>query len=401
MPDESKAAHLLAMAAHGSRGMILFDFLMARTAIQCGMNSTRCLPLLLIMACAPTAVASPSEAARILKAWESGMEKWVLETSATTSPDARAAAIAKQPDATKTVREIWLQISPALDQEWVLEYAAWFLRVAPEVFSAGADGTRVQVFSNELFTLLKALGDHHTTSKGMAQVCMALASVGDPRALSLLEKILNSHPDTKTQGVAALAAAMVLRSLGDDPELMRKRLTYLRKSIIDSSEIQTVPGITVAQIAEDELYIIRHLSKGRVAPDIQGVDSAGRPLKLSDHTGKIIVLVFWSSTMSEAGHTIQLVNELTNRFRDRPVLVLGVNHDPLEKLRELEGGSVVSWRSFSDPEKRLSQAYRIGSWPQAHVLDGELRIQYTGVPGSFTELTVEALLSEAQSTDSE
>jgi hypothetical protein len=95
------------------------------------------------------------------------------------------------------------------------------------------------------------------------------------------------------------------------------------------------------------------------------------------------------------------MNELTNRLRGRPVVILGVNHDPLEKLRELEGGSAVSWRSFSDPEKRLSQTYRIGSWPLILVLDGERRIQYSGAPGSFAELTVEALLSEAPASNPE
>ena len=344
---------------------------------------------------------APSDAARILKSWETAMEKWVRETRAADTPDARAAAIASQPDASAALRDVWRQIGPVLDQEWVLEYAAWFLRVAPGVFSTAEDGSRVQVFSNELFALLKALETHHSASAGMPPVCMALAGIGDPRALSLLEKILNSHPDTKTQGVAALAAAMVLRSLGDDPELMRKRLTYLRKSIIHSSDIQATPDHTVAQIAENELYIIRHLSKGQVAPDIDGSDSAGRPLKLSAHHGKIIVLLFWSSTMNEADHTIQLVNEMNQRFRDRPVVVLGVNHDPLAKLRELEGSSAVSWRSFSDHEKRLSQTYRIGSWPLIHVLDGERRIQYTGAPGSFAELTVEALLSESPSPNPE
>ncbi len=89
---------------------------------------------------------------------------------------------------------------------------------------------------------------------------------------------------------------MILKTLGDDPELMRKRLTYLRKAIIQSSDVN-LGGTTVAKLAEDELYIIRFLTKGRVAPDLSGTDSAGRPLKLSDHKGKVIVLLFWGSTM--------------------------------------------------------------------------------------------------------
>jgi peroxiredoxin len=358
--------------------------------------------LALVMLVAPmTSHASPAEAARIRKSWEAEMEKWVSETRAATTPDARAAALAKQPDTIKAVRGVWQQIAPALDQPWVLEHVAWFLRVAPGLFQKGENGAREQVFGQELLAILKALDDHHTSSEGMAPVCMALAGNADPRILPLLEKILASHPDPKTQGVAALAAAIVLRSLGDEPELMRKRLTYLRKAIIDSSDVQVTGDSTVARVAEDELYVIRFLSKGRVAPDLEGFDSAGRPLKLSDHAGRIVVLVFWSERMNDADHAIRIMNEMHARFRDRPVTVLGVNHDPLEKLRELEGSGAVAWRSFSDPDDKLAQTYRVGIRPLVHVLDGERRIQYAGAPGSFVDLTVEALLSEVSTTPGE
>ena len=326
------------------------------------------------------------------------MAKWLSETRATATADARAAALAKQPDAIKALRAVWQQIGPALDQPWVLEHAAWFLRAAPGHYQSGENGTREQVFSQELQAILKALDAHHLASAGLAPVCMALADNADPRTLPLLEKIIASHPDPKTQGVAALAASISLRSLGDEPEIMRKRLNYLRKAIIDSSDVQVTDNATVARIAEDELYVIRFLSKGRVAPDLAGTDSAGRPIKLSDHAGDVVVIVFWSSTMNEADHAIRIMNQMHGRFRSRPVAVLGVNHDPLDNLRDLEGSGTVAWRSFSDPDHQLARTYRVGMWPLVYVLDGERRIQFAGAPGSFVELTVEALLSESPAT---
>ena len=38
------------------------------------------------------------------------------------------------------------------------------------------------------------------------------------------------------------------------------------------------------------------LRKGFSAPDIEGTDLAGEPMKLSDFRGKVVVLEFWSST---------------------------------------------------------------------------------------------------------
>jgi peroxiredoxin len=96
-----------------------------------------------------------------------------------------------------------------------------------------------------------------------------------------------------------------------------------------------------------------------------------------------------------------MINEMNARFQDRGVVVLGVNQDSLEKLRSLEGDGSVSWRSFSDPSNQLARTYRVVSWPLLYVLDGERRIQYAGMPGSFADLTVEALLSEAPAAEGE
>ena len=52
-------------------------------------------------------------------------------------------------------------------------------------------------------------------------------------------------------------------------------------------------------------------------------------------------------------------------------------------------GSVISVES-------LAKEYRVGSWPLVYVLDGERKIHYVGAPGSFVELTAEALLAEVK-----
>ena len=50
---------------------------------------------------------------------------------------------------------------------------------------------------------------------------------------------------------------------------------------------------TVAEKAKVELFEIRHLSVGKIAPEIEGQDQNGRPLKLSDYRGKVVLLYFW------------------------------------------------------------------------------------------------------------
>jgi peroxiredoxin len=340
-------------------------------------------------------IASPAEALKIQNSWKLTMENWSVNARTAVTPEARAKVIAERPDAGAYARQMWQTIGLSLKEDWTLEPAAWFLQIARSQITRNADGSTVPSFAIETEAVRKSVETDHLKSPNLIPMCMALAAESDPRSLSILEKIETGNPDKKTQGVAALGAAMILKNLGDNPDLARKRLTYLRKAIINSSDVD-LNGVTVAKLAENELYLIRYLAKGRVAPDISGVDAAGRPLKLSDMKGKVVLLLFWSSTIQESDRVIQMTASMVKKFNDRPLVVLGVNHDSLEILRSMEAEGTVNWRNFSDPENKLADEYRVTSWPTVYVLDGERKIHYIGTQGTFAELTAEALLSETQ-----
>ncbi|HVJ81487.1 MAG TPA: hypothetical protein VNC50_10495, partial [Planctomycetia bacterium] len=50
----------------------------------------------------------------------------------------------------------------------------------------------------------------------------------------------------------------------------------------------------VRDIAERELFDVRNLRPGKTAPEIEGVDQDGKPFKLSDYRGKVVLLDYWS-----------------------------------------------------------------------------------------------------------
>jgi peroxiredoxin len=364
------------------------------------MNRLRCLVLLSSLLLCTDGGASPAEAQRIEKTYQAAMDKWSLEMRIATSLEAQGKVWKSRPDATPFARQMWQAISPSLDQEWTLGPAAGWIRTTPGLLATDANGNPSPVFAQENDMLRKALETHHLKSPKLIPVCAALGFSPDQRALSLLDKIQASHPDRKTQGVAALGAAMQLRNLGDDSEIMRRRLNYLRKAIIDSSDVE-LDGTSVAKLAEDELYIIRFLTKGRIAPDLVGVDSANRPLSLSSQQGKVIMLIFWNSNVADAQRVVEITSALEKRHANRPFAIMGVNNDTLEKLRALQADGTVPWTNFSDPENRLAREYRVGSWPVVYVLDGERKIHYSGPPGSFASLTAEALLAEAKPSKTE
>lgn len=338
--------------------------------------------------------ATPAGALAVEQKWDLAMQKWELETQTANTPEARTKALSTRPDATPYAKEMWQNIGNSLQEDWTLAPAAWFLRATPGLRSSNPDGSTSLTFANEIEIIRKTVETTHVNSPKLTPMCMAFVASQDPRSLAFLEKVQANNPDQRVQGVAALGAAMILKSLGDDGDIMRKRLTYLRKAIIQSSDVN-LGGISVAKLAEDELYVIRYLTKGRVAPDLVGMDSAGAPIKLSDYKGKVVMLLFWSSTMQEAERVFAMTNDMILKFKGEPFVVIGVSQDPLAKQRSLEAAPVnpVNWKSFSDPTKELANQYRVGVWPLVYVLDGDRKISFAGPPGSFAEATVDALLA--------
>ena len=345
---------------------------------------------------AGVASAGPAEAENVKASLKSAMEKWSLQMRTATTPEARAKAAGERPDPAVFGRKMWAIIAPSLAEAWVLDPLAWFIGLTGNLRVPPPDGNNSMTFAKEFAGLHAAIEMYHMKSAKLAPVCLALSASEDPQSFTLLEKIESKHAVKSVQGVAALALAMRLKTLGDDPSLMTKRINLLRKAIIESADV-ALNGTTVAKLAKDELYIIIHLAKGRVAPDLVGTDSGLRPLKLADFKGKVVVLLFWNSGMDEAGRVLEMTSALVEKFAGKPFALIGVNNDPVENLREMQKQpNLVTFPNFSDPNNLLANEYRIGSWPLVYVLDGERKIAYAGPPGSFVELTASALLDPAK-----
>ena len=334
---------------------------------------------------------TPGQAASIRDNYARDLKLWVLNLQVAKSAAERQEIAGQRPDTGKACTRMWATIQPNLAEEWTLDPAAWLLKTSAGLKVQAEDGSVRPLMGDASTAIRKAVEKYHLKSKNLAPLCMALVSASDANSLPLLEKIEATNPDKQVQGVAALAIAMLLKDLSDEPEVMRRRLTMLRKAIIESSDVE-INGVSVAKMAEDELYIISYLTKGRVAPDLVGTDSGGRPMKLSDYKGKIVILLFWRSDEENNEQLVEMTRKMRERFAGKPVEIVGVNRDPRATLRAMQASGEIAWPNFSDPDGKLTGEYRVGVWPLAYVLDGERKIGYAGPMGSFVELTASALL---------
>ena len=137
-----------------------------------------------------------------------------------------------------------------------------------------------------------------------------------------LAGVLEKNPHHEVQGLACLALAQYLHDkfrmiqLAEDrselaecygsvfgkdylPALRRLRqgdLTSRIESLFERAADEfadvTFRNTTVGETAKFELYGLRHLSVGRVAPDIEGLDQNGEAFQLSDYRGKVVLLYF-------------------------------------------------------------------------------------------------------------
>ncbi len=341
-------------------------------------------------------MANPADAERVRMAYQLGVERWMLEARLATTEAEQEAANRNRPDPAAATADMWRTISGDLDRPWIIPHAAWFINMADSLARTNADGQQAAPFADELRRLIEAIQTHHLDSPDLAPVCMALANGGGPERHNMLERIRGSHPQPTVRGVAALAQSLALKALGDEPDVLRKRLDLLREAIIHSADVPIHDESTVGDLAAEELYLITNLTKGRTAPDLAGNDVTGRTIRLSDEAGKIIVLVFWSATDANARELIEFCAGLHARMRGRPVEVIGINGDASATLRPMIADGTVTWRNISDPDSSLARQYRIGMRPLCFVLDAERTIRHIGQPGAFIELTASALADELE-----
>lgn len=124
-------------------------------------------------------------------------------------------------------------------------------------------------------------------------------------ALALIKAVAVKNPDKTARGQAVLAIAwqahekFAVAEYKKSPDVERlaaeaeKAFEIVLKDFGDCQRLGMDGLGTLGDRAKAELFELRHLRIGKVAPEIQGEDLDGVKFKLSDYRGKVIVLSFW------------------------------------------------------------------------------------------------------------
>jgi thiol-disulfide isomerase/thioredoxin len=132
---------------------------------------------------------------------------------------------------------------------------------------------------------------------------------------------------------------------------------------------------TLGQEAADRLDVMLNLAVGRTAPEIDGTDMDGKPLRLSDYRGKVVVVVFWGTWCGPCMALVPRERELVARLKGQPFALLGVDcQDDRETARKAmarEGMTWPSWYDGADDPGPIAKRYHVRGYPSMFVIDAK------------------------------
>ena len=170
----------------------------------------------------------------------------------------------------------------------------------------------------------------------------------------------------------------------------------LTKDELKQLEAQVRDKGTLGKFATAKLDEVTNIVEGKPAPEINGVDVEGKPLKLSDYRGKVVVLVFWGSWCGPCMREVPRERELAEKFKGKPFALLGVNcKETKEAALKAIKAEKMTWPSWHDGEDGPIQSlYHIEHYPTMMVIDAQGIIRAKGLLGDGLDTFVEELLKE-------
>jgi peroxiredoxin len=132
------------------------------------------------------------------------------------------------------------------------------------------------------------------------------------------------------------------------------------------------------------------LKKGDAAPEIEGEDLDGKPMKLSEFRGKVVVLDFWGDWCPHCRPAYTYQNHLVKRMEGEPFVLLGVNCDATKDQAKLVvKNHKLTWRSWYDGDAQMIgpiyTKYGIKGIPTTFIIDkkGVIQQRFDGQTNEF------------------
>jgi len=165
---------------------------------------------------------------------------------------------------------------------------------------------------------------HHLARPEIGDMLQSLVYEPTAANLAFLERVAKDAASAEVKGKARFAQAQLCTQIVESAERLGSGAADEQKSLAEQLGAEQVAWLrnvdrkafaanaeklfdqvvaehadvpmydsTLGDLAKSELFEVRNLGIGKVAPDIVGKDADGVPFQLSDYRGKVVVLDFW------------------------------------------------------------------------------------------------------------
>lgn len=190
----------------------------------------------------------------------------------------------------------------------------------------------------------------------------------------------------------AVMAAIQGLSFEKDSVLIKQALETLKKS----DRGATALAEAYMKEKSETLARKRRMEPGSVLPVFESFSEDGKPVKISDYRGKVVVLDFWASWCGPCRQEIPNLKAVYEDFKDKGVAFLSVSIDGkkadwTKALQEEQMPWLQAW--VKDSGKAVMNTMQFGGIPFILVLDKEGRIYKKGVRGNQIREALQEVLS--------
>jgi peroxiredoxin len=135
------------------------------------------------------------------------------------------------------------------------------------------------------------------------------------------------------------------------------------------------------------------LAVGDDVPDLALKMADGSDAKLSDHEGKVVVLLFYGTWQKKAPERAKKADELRKARAKQKLVVIGVARDATAAdAKKFGEDHALGFPQAADPRQTLWGRFSEKGLPWTVVLDGKRKLRHSA--GGFDEESVDAVLTE-------